>query len=118
MERADFSYAVLDDLSLYAKAAVALLAGSSKSHLNGNQTYYSINYNHAIVVPELEGKLGGTYTYAVSEGNLNLDLGWMWTNYFNVLTSAISPVVASNSQTTNFGLQGLYLGLQWLGNIT
>ena len=113
----DFELTPLDGFNLYAKAAAALLAGTSKSHLTGTQGY-SINYNHAIVVPQLEGRLGAGYTYPMNTSNLNIDLGWLWTNYFSVLTSAISPESTNTaSQSTNFGLQGLYLGLQWLGNV-
>jgi hypothetical protein len=113
----DFDYTLLNGLNIYAKAALGLLAGTSKSNLLGPQGY-SISYSHAIVVPELEGKLGGFYSYPMNNSNLNLDLGWLWTNYFNVLTSAVSPqATTTDSQTTNFGLQGLYLGLQWQGNV-
>ncbi len=113
---AAFDLSPLDGYTLYARAAVAILAGTSKSNVTANQTF-RINYNHATVVPELEGRLGGQFTYPMTTCHLNLDLSWMWTNYFNVLTSAVSPASNSISQSTNFGLQGLSMGLQWLGNI-
>jgi hypothetical protein len=103
--------------AVYAKGAMALFAGQSKFNGNANQgivraganTIYSLSGSTTQVVPELEGKLGGTYTYAMAQGDLSVDLGWMWINYFNALNDI--------STASNFNLQGPYVGLKWVGNV-
>ena len=57
----------------------------------------------------------------MAQGDLTLDVGWMWVNYWNVVQSA--PKVAgtfhsgNNTQEGDFGVQGLFFGLTWLGNV-
>ena len=67
-----------------------------------------------IVVPELEAKAGATYTYSMaSYGDISLDGGWMWINYFEPMTYGDD----GEAHSANFGLQGPYLGLKWVGNL-
>ena len=59
----------------------------------------------------------------VPQGDLVLDVGWMWVNYFNaqqfganvglVGTGANRGIVSSS----DFGEQGLNFGLKWIGSI-
>ena len=114
---ADLAYDWDNGLGIYATAASALLAGSSKysnSFTSFNPPGFSASGSKTLVVPELEGKLGIDYTYALAQGDLTLDAGWMWINYFNVLQNdgLINPTTNGN-----FGLQGVYFGLKWLGNV-
>jgi len=114
---ADMSYDWGNGLGIYANGAGAVLAGSSKfsnvfsTAANGSLTAAG---SSTVVVPELEAKLGATYTYAMAQGDLTLDAGWMWINYFNVLNSDVLSVANNNG---DFGLQGPYIGLKWLGNV-
>lgn len=117
---ADMMYDWGNGLGIYANGAMALLAGSSKysttvtNVLNARSITTSGSTN--TVVPELEGKLGATYSYATAQGDLTLDVGWMWINYFNAVRASGANVLAS-PDSGDFGLQGVYFGLKWLGNV-
>lgn len=118
---ADMDYDWGNGLGVYANGAAALLAGTTKlsySHGDGATTF-PLSASKAIIVPELEAKLGMKYGYAMAQGDLTLDVGWMWVNYFNA-TQAIQSNAANVTQhvvSGDFGLQGLYFGLNWLGNV-
>lgn len=111
---ADMSYDWGNGLGIYANAAGALLAGSLKQSLSVGlggtvPVTASASSSSTLVVPELEGKIGANYTYAMAQGDLTLDAGWLWINYFNVLNSDVN--------NGSFALQGPYFGLKWLGNV-
>lgn len=113
---ADLGYDWGNGLSLYANSAVGLLAGSTKYSTTTSDSFgnnLTLNGSKTLVVPELEGKLGATYTYATSQGDLSLDAGWMWVNYFNA--------IQDNSLTTkadgDFAVQGPFIGLKFVGNV-
>lgn len=106
---ADLSYDWGNGLGIYANGATALFTGTRSN----NTSYVAITGvtntltgSVVAIVPECEIKLGATYTRFVEQGDLSLDLGWMWINYFH------GDVAAGD-----FGLQGLYVGLKWLGNV-
>lgn len=115
----DLNYGWGNGLGIYANGAAGLLAGTAKfsTTVKDNLTAQSITTSGSspTVVPELEGKLGVNYSYALAQGDLTLDVGWLWINYFNVARASL----ASSSSTTSgdIGLQGLYFGLKWLGNV-
>ena len=117
---ADMTYACSHGFSIYANGAAALLAGSNKYSDNitasrgTRSSLLSTRGSTAIVVPELEAKLGVNYIYTVAQGDLIFDFAWLWINYFNAIQSdpyGLTPVNA------DFGLQGPVFGLKWLGNI-
>jgi hypothetical protein len=112
----DLGYGWNNGLSVYAKGAMSMLVGTSKvttTRAVAIDGIGSLSASSTTVSPELEAKLGATYTYAMAQGDLSLDLGWMFVNYFNVLSDATgSGVVRSD-----FGLQGPFLGLKWVGNV-
>lgn len=117
---ADMGYAWGNGLGVYANGAIALLAGSSKvstTYVDNIGNNLSQSASKATVVPELEAKLGIKYDYAVAQGDLTLDAGWLWLNYFNPIQSAAGIGAVAVAQEGDFGLQGLYFGLKWLGNV-
>jgi len=118
----DLGYDWGNGLSVYGNGALSVLAGTTKTSYNPverdtagditNSSWYS--YSNARVVPELDAKLGFMYTYAMAQGDLSFDIGWLWASYMGALTSAGSSFAAHNE---NFGVQGLYFGLKWVGNV-
>jgi hypothetical protein len=114
---ADMDYAWGNGLGVYVNGAASLLAGSSKvtstyTDTTGAQLIQSAS--KATIAPELEAKLGLKYDYAVAQGDLTLDVGWMWVNYWNVTQTTAPATVPSEG---DFGVQGLYFGMKWLGNV-
>jgi len=116
---ADLGYTWGNGLSVYGNSAAALFVGSSK--FNSTVTYATNTAfsgyqsgSATTIVPELEAKLGAMYTYALAQGDLSLDVGWMWINYFNAnqMGTFGNPTVQ-----TDVALQGPYIGLKWIGNV-
>lgn len=115
----DLAYHWSNGLGVTARGDLGFLVGNKKfsqtPNLYGRQTYQGSYYS---IVPELEMKVGGEYVYPMAYGDLSMDLGWMWMNYFNaqayrdVFNSAVS-----DTHEANVGLQGLYFGMKWLGNL-
>lgn len=123
----DAAYDWGNGLGIYGNAAAALFAGqTSFSHVarqgfnNSGFTYYAANINGktTTVVPELEAKVGAKYTYAMAQGDLSLDIGWMWITYFNAqqLSTSVAAGVSGVNES-DFSLQGPYVGLKWVGNV-
>lgn len=119
----DMAYDWGNGLGFYANGAIAVLAGTAKSSTYSNTTNprtgvitvpHKIITSSTAVVPELDTKLGATYTYAMAQGDLTLDGGWMFVNYFSANNTTTNGTSAINS---NVGFQGPYLGLTWMGNV-
>lgn len=120
---ADMSYDWNNGLAIYANSAAALLTGKSKYNRSFNSTDNtggvitfrsdSSTASKTAVVPELEAKLGLTYTYAIAQGDLTLDAGYMWVNYF----SAQTIITRADVSDSNFSVQGPFVGLKWVGNV-
>ena len=114
---ADYLYNWGNGFAMYANGASALLVGTqsfntSAGALVGDDAVVDLkNGSATAVVPELEAKLGVKYTYAMAQGDLSLDGGWMWVNYFNAVNAG--PETAQS----NFAVQGPFLGLKWVGNV-
>lgn len=119
---ADNFYDWNNGFAVYAKGEMALYAGQSKTTANASTPYVTFipgltstfpvgqfSGSTTKVVPELGAKLGGTYTYAMAQGDLSFDVGWMWINYFNAIDNTINAY--------DFNLQGVYFGAKWVGNV-
>lgn len=115
----DYSYDFGNGLAMYANGASALLVGTQSFNRTFSPTYFglsAVSGSITAIVPELEAKLGLTYTYAMAQGDLTLDAGWMWVNYFNAQHTA-SALVSGNVDKTDFAVQGPFVGLKWVGNV-
>ena len=119
---ADMTYDIGHNVSLYSNLATAVLAGYNKI----NNTFYDnvgenfqINARKTTMAPEFEAKAGVKYNYGMAMGDLTVDLGWMWIDYFNATEVIPSNFVLRTTPQIivgNVGFQGLYFGLHWLGN--
>ncbi len=117
----DLNYEWGNGVGVYATGALSVLAGTSKAS-NQNTDWdtpadgYVFSLSQAKVVPELDAKLGAMYTYAMAQGDLSLDVGWMWAHYTNVLLGG-DYINQTKPQSYDFGIQGLYFGMKWIGNL-
>ena len=121
---ADMSYGWRNGFSIYSNGAALLLVGTSSfTDTTTNNIANGIIYSAAsstVIVPELEVKLGVKYTYVIAQGDLSLDAGWMWLNYFNAQQDSNGANATNANPTviqTDFSLQGPYVGLKWVGNM-
>ena len=112
---ADMSYDWGHGFAVYANGATALLVGDNTFNTTtsgGFDTSGSSFGSSTSVIPEIEGKLGAKYTYMLSQGDLSLDVGYMWLNY---IQSQTFLTTAGFGGTSDFTLNGPYVGLKWLG---
>lgn len=121
---ADLNYQLDTHIGVYATGAMSLLAGTSKAFI-GYSTTALLDANQAVgfstpnVIPELDAKLGFMYNYETTYGELSLDLGWLWAHYVNAIGNyGLSTSKPITSSLTNFGVQGLYAGMKWIGNLS
>jgi hypothetical protein len=114
----DYGYGFGNGFGVYAKGAGSLLAGTQSFNdtVTLGAAAYGVTGSTTQVVPELEAKLGATYSYAMAQGDLSVDLGWMFVNYFNPLAKG-SVLGYGETRESNFAVQGPFVGLKWVGNV-
>ncbi|MDF1827901.1 MAG: Lpg1974 family pore-forming outer membrane protein [Legionellaceae bacterium] len=118
----DMTYDLGHDMGVYSNFAAAILAGYDKARYafeDNTQIPLALNASKVAIVPEVEAKLGIKYDYGMAMGDLTFDLAWMWFNYFNATQAIPSNFITRTTPPTvagDFGYQGLYFGLHWLGN--
>ncbi|MBA2711220.1 MAG: hypothetical protein H0U57_11585 [Tatlockia sp.] len=122
---ADMSFGIGNGFGVYANGATALLVGQSKLRgdyrfnnlsllpFNGDDEYRS----RTIMVPEMEAKLGAKYTYAMAQGDLTLDAGYMWVHYWNATRNQVNRFTHFEVREGDFSLNGPFVGLKWVGNV-
>jgi hypothetical protein len=118
---ADMSYMLGNGFAVYANGATALLIGEGKFTSSIGLLPALLtpvvgvpgHGSKTSMVPEMEAKLGAKYTYAMAQGELTLDAGYMWVHYWN----ANHMLVGHNDGTFearehDFSLNGPYVGLK------
>jgi hypothetical protein len=117
----DMSYFLGNGFAVYAKGATALLIGDSSFNVRLrpiNDLGIRLNGSKTTMVPELEGKLGATYTHSMAQGDLSLDAGYLWVNYFNPQHApGLLNLASGGIANSNFGIQGVFAGVKWVGNV-
>ena len=119
----DSSYSFGNGLSLFGNVAGSLLVGDLKltqtqTSTSGNgtgdvvsQINTTTSANNSIV-PEAEAKLGVRYTKPLAQGDLSAEVGYQVANYWNAVN-----YTTSTADTSDFGYDGIFFGLKWLGNV-
>jgi hypothetical protein len=113
----DLNYEIGNGFSIYGNGAASLLIGTAKDGITGTATpaaTYDISFSRTSMVPEMEAKLGAKYNFSMAQGDVGLDVGYMWLNYFQATQQSLTGAAIGAS---NFALNGLYFGLKWVGNI-
>lgn len=118
---ADLSYDFNNKFALYGNVAAALLVGRNKYSNNAPFSDFDrpVHSVYTSLVPELEAKVGGEYTWSLTQGILSVNAGYMVVNYFNAFhqSNLDLDTIQEIRYNSDFGLHGPYAGIKWIGNI-
>lgn len=122
----DATYHLPYNFALFAEANAALLASTRKISLNGTSTtfegetsvFHSAFFStRHVIVPKFGTRLGASYTWIFGQAGgegaalsaLKVDAGWHVESYVH----AIERVTILETKTSNYGDQGLFIGLEY-----
>ncbi|RUR12583.1 Lpg1974 family pore-forming outer membrane protein [Legionella sp. km772] len=103
----DANYKLKGNFSVFANSAATILLARrtlSSSGKSNNSSRYS-TLRRDIAVPELEAKLGLSYSKPLANGTASISAGWSVINYFNLL----------DDDRNNLTLSGPFLQGRWVG---
>jgi hypothetical protein len=106
----DMHYNFGNGFSIFGSGATALLVGDSKFRYESILPVDIHIGNRDSLIPEIEGRIGAAYTYAMASGELTMDVAYMAVNYFDGLQTA--PLGSSD-----FALSGIIFGVNYKGTI-
>lgn len=120
----DSSYDFGNGFSVFGNLAASVLVGSINT--SSTETFTDADGNVAgsittssdtgnTVVPEAEAKLGVRYTKALAQGDLSAEVGYQAVNYWDAQNITDYNDVG-DSDESNFGYNGIFFGLKWMGN--
>jgi hypothetical protein len=109
---ADLNYVFGNGFGVYGKSAAGLLVGTSS--FSDLVTPDTLSNTNTKVVPEFDAKIGVNYAYALAQGNLVFDAGYMWVDYFNIHQNTNSGGSVGRG---SFAATGPYVGLRLVGEV-
>lgn len=114
----DLQFDWRNGLAFYIDGAVAVFVGSSKYSDFQSINHVTINGTNSIAVPEVEAKIGGSYSFPFPfvSGKGSINAGWTWVAYMGPLSESTTSLLKGPTNV-NFNIQGGYLGLTWVGEI-
>lgn len=119
----DSTYNFGNGFGVFGDLAASILVGSvkttsSETYNNGTADTGSLTSSSSTgnsVIPEAEAKLGVRYTKALAQGDLSAEVGYQAVNYWDA-QNITDYNDLGNSDESNFGYNGIFFGLKWVGN--
>jgi hypothetical protein len=109
---ADMTFSMGNGLGIYGKGAAAILVGETEfrdgTNVLANNFAFARGDRNAMV-PELDARLGAVYTYAMPQGDVSLDVGYLFVHYFDAQHFGLVR--------SDFSIHGPYAGVKWVGSI-
>ncbi|CEK10208.1 Lpg1974 family pore-forming outer membrane protein [Legionella hackeliae] len=118
----DISRQLPHNFAVFAKGAMALLIGESRTKLSGDNrsgpriTPFNDYMSQTNLVPEFEAKLGASYQFNAKMGQFSVLAGWMFQHYFNMFLSLPGEDfnTIENSASHELSLNGPFIQGKWV----